>query len=138
MIYGLRGYLLGTAGCGALLGMAFGGGLTWAVRIIAGGALGVEAMGFGDVTLMIMIGAFLGWQPALLAFAFAPFASIIFAVAQLLTSGEQKIAFGPYLCAGAMVVVIFWNGIWNYWAADGIFWSSLTTFSICQKSKRAV
>ena len=45
-----------------------GGGIVWAVRIIASQALGVEAMGFGDVTLMCMIGAFVGWQPALLIF----------------------------------------------------------------------
>src|SRR5262249_24107955 len=38
----------------SLVGMAFGGGLVWAVRIVSGVALGKEAMGFGDVTLMAM------------------------------------------------------------------------------------
>ncbi len=106
---------------GSLMGMAFGGGLTWAVRIIAGKTLGVEAMGFGDVTLMAMIGAALGWQPALLVFALAPFASIVVAVAILISTGEQKIAFGPYLCIATAVVVIGWYSIWNEWAAQGIF-----------------
>ena len=49
----------------ALVGMAAGGGLVWLVRLIGGAALGREAMGFGDVTLMAMIGAFLGWQTCL-------------------------------------------------------------------------
>ncbi len=104
-----------------LMGLAMGGGVVWAVRIIAGGALGTEAMGFGDVTLMCMIGAFLGWQPALLVFAFAPFTSIFVALMLLLTTGEQKLAFGPYLCLSALIVVIGWNPIWNAWAAPGVF-----------------
>ena len=105
----------------SLMGLAFGGGLVWAVRIIASQALGVEAMGFGDVTLMAMLGACLGWQPALLIFAFAPFASIVIAIATLIVTGEQKIAFGPYLCVSAVVVTIGWKWIWNEWAAVSIF-----------------
>jgi prepilin signal peptidase PulO-like enzyme (type II secretory pathway) len=52
----------------ALVGMAVGGGTIWAVRIVGTHALGQEAMGFGDVTLMAMIGAFTGWQPTLIIF----------------------------------------------------------------------
>ena len=42
----------------------------WAVRIIGTLTLRQEAMGFGDVTLMAMIGAFTGWQSTLLIFFF--------------------------------------------------------------------
>jgi prepilin signal peptidase PulO-like enzyme (type II secretory pathway) len=91
----------------ALMGLAFGGALIWAVRIIAGYALGVEAMGFGDVTLMAMIGAWMGWQPALLVFVFAPFGA--------------EIAFGPYLSLGALIVLIFWGSLWHDWAKFDIF-----------------
>ena len=42
----------------SLVGLAFGGGMIWAVRIIGTVALRREAMGFGDVTLMAMVGAF--------------------------------------------------------------------------------
>jgi prepilin signal peptidase PulO-like enzyme (type II secretory pathway) len=110
-----------TALTDALLGLAMGGGIVWAVRIIAGRALGVEAMGFGDVTLMCMIGAFLGWQPALLAFVIAPFTSIVVALAQLLLRGENRLAFGPYLCLGTVIVLVGWNFVWNQWAAHGVF-----------------
>ena len=106
---------------GAWMGLAFGGGLVWAVRIIAGGALGKEAMGFGDVTLMAMIGAWLGWQPALLVFAIAPFAALFIALAQLLTMRHTEIAFGPYLSLGAVVVVCLWGTIWHDWAKTGVF-----------------
>ncbi|MFO1064238.1 MAG: prepilin peptidase [Pirellulales bacterium] len=56
----------------SLMGLACGGGITWALRIIARWTLGVEALGFGDVTLMAMIGTFIGWQPSLLVFFVAP------------------------------------------------------------------
>ena len=105
----------------SLLGLAMGGGIVWAVRIIAGKALGVEAMGFGDVTLMCMIGAFVGWQAALLAFIIAPFTSIVVALVQLIVSGENRLAFGPYLCLATSIVVIGWDRVWNQWAADGAF-----------------
>ncbi|MCX7426655.1 MAG: prepilin peptidase, partial [Planctomycetia bacterium] len=58
----------------ALVGMAAAGGLVWAVRIIGSAVLRREAMGFGDVTLMAMIGAFLGWQASILIFFLAPLA----------------------------------------------------------------
>ena len=38
------------------------------VRVLGSQVLRREAMGFGDVTLMAMIGAFLGWQAAVLTF----------------------------------------------------------------------
>ncbi|MEN6407968.1 MAG: A24 family peptidase, partial [Thermoguttaceae bacterium] len=61
----------------SLVGAAVGGGLIWAVRIIGKAVLRREAMGFGDVTLMAMIGAFLGWQPCLVVFFLAPFAGLV-------------------------------------------------------------
>ncbi|MEZ6111010.1 MAG: A24 family peptidase [Pirellulaceae bacterium] len=104
----------------ALVGMAFGGGLIWAVRIVGSNALGQEAMGFGDVTLMAMIGAFVGWQPSLLIFFLAPFAAVVISVVQWLTTGRKDIAFGPYLCAGTVILILKWPEIWD-WGA-GIFY----------------
>lgn len=102
----------------ALIGLAGGGGLVWMVRLIAGHAMRVEAMGFGDVTLMAMIGAFLGWQAAIMTFFMAPALGSIIAVVQKIVTGESEIAFGPYLCAAAAVMVVCWNPIWNSWAVD--------------------
>ncbi len=101
----------------ALVGMLFGGALVWAVRIVGFLGLRKEAMGFGDVTLMAMIGAFLGWQSTLVAFFFAPVVAVVIAVLQTLFTGRRDIAFGPYLCGGALCVILSWPWLWvNYMA----------------------
>lgn len=97
----------------ALVGMAFGGGLVWSVRVIGTSALGKEAMGFGDVTLMAMIGAFVGWQGTLVTFFVAPFAALGIALAQFILTRRHEIAFGPYLCAGALYVLLRWPEVWD-------------------------
>ena len=99
----------------ALLGMAAGGTIVWGVRIAGTHALRMEAMGFGDVTLVAMIGAFLGWQPCLMLFFIAPFIGVVIAVLNLLLRGEIDIWYGPFLCMGALVVVIFWASLWGYY-----------------------
>ncbi|HVJ83068.1 MAG TPA: prepilin peptidase, partial [Planctomycetia bacterium] len=47
---------------GSLLGLLAGGGIVWIVRLVASNVFRREAMGLGDVTLMMMVGSFLGWQ----------------------------------------------------------------------------
>ncbi len=98
----------------ALVGMAAGGGLIWAVRIIGTAALHREAMGFGDVTLMAMIGAFLGWQPCLVIFFLAPVAGLVIGVLRLILLRDKEIPYGPFLCLAALVLIIQWNAIWDY------------------------
>ena len=97
----------------AIVGMAVGGGTIWAVRIVGTQALGQEAMGFGDVTLMAMVGAFTGWQPTLIIFFLAPFAAIFIAVAQYLLTRRHDIAFGPYLCLSTTIWILFPFPLWR-------------------------
>lgn len=97
----------------SLVGLAVGGGVIWAVRLVASSALRVEAMGFGDVTLMAMIGAFIGWQAALAAFFLSPLAAIAIVLVQYIITRESQVPFGPYLCAGTMLTIVFWDPIYN-------------------------
>ncbi|HEV3024599.1 MAG TPA: A24 family peptidase [Pirellulales bacterium] len=97
----------------ALVGMAVGGGLVWAVRIVAGFALGREAMGFGDVTLMAMIGAFLGWQVCPIIFFLSPFIGLPLLLVWWFFRGQREISFGPFLCLATLTTIVFWQPIWD-------------------------
>jgi prepilin signal peptidase PulO-like enzyme (type II secretory pathway) len=103
----------------ALVGVAASGGLVWLARVFATAALQREAMGFGDVTLMAMIGAYLGWQPGLMIFFLAPFAGLVVGVLRLVLFRDKEIFFGPFLCLAASLVIVRWDAIWTY--AEPIF-----------------
>jgi leader peptidase (prepilin peptidase) / N-methyltransferase len=97
----------------SLIGLAVGGGAVWAVRLVAGLAMGQEAMGFGDVTLMAMLGAALGWQCAMLSCFFAPMLAICVVLIQFLVTRQPAVPFGPYLCGGTVLTVLGWDLFWN-------------------------
>ncbi|TWU59299.1 Type IV leader peptidase family protein [Rubripirellula tenax] len=104
----------------SLVGLAVGGGVVWAIRIVASSAMNVEAMGFGDVTLMAMVGAFIGWQGAISAFFLAPFAAIFIVIIQYIITRDPQVPFGPYLCAGTALTVLNWDRVYNSWLATNL------------------
>ena len=97
----------------SLIGLAVSAGLVWLTRLGASLALGKEAMGMGDVTLMAMVGAWLGWQPAVLTFFLATFIGLGHGLFQLLRHRENELPYGPSLCLAAVVVTIAWRPIWQ-------------------------
>jgi prepilin signal peptidase PulO-like enzyme (type II secretory pathway) len=102
----------------ALLGLAVGGGVIWSIRIVASWALHMEAMGFGDVTLMAMIGSFLGWQAAVLAFFLSPFAAIVIVLVRFVITRDTYTPFGPYLCAATIWTILWWDRLYRGWFAE--------------------
>jgi prepilin signal peptidase PulO-like enzyme (type II secretory pathway) len=100
----------------SLIGMTVSAGLVWAVRLIGGKVMQQEAMGFGDVTLMAMIGAALGWQAGLMVFLLAPVVALVFGLVQVLASGKGQIPFGPFLCIAAIGLIFGWGQAWP-WAS---------------------
>jgi leader peptidase (prepilin peptidase) / N-methyltransferase len=97
----------------ALIGLVVSGGIVWIIRIVGTLAMRREAMGFGDVTLMMMIGTFLGWQASLITFFLAPFAAIILGIIQLLLRRGDVLPYGPFLCLAAASTVLAWATIWD-------------------------
>jgi len=95
-----------------LLGLGIAGGFMWLIRIAAQFAMDREAMGFGDVLLMGMFGAFLGWQPCVVLFFIAPFAGLILAVIRLVFFRDPETPFGPFLCLGALITMLNWPFLW--------------------------
>lgn len=99
----------------SIAGIAIGGGVTWIFRIIGKWGLGREAIGFGDVILMAMIGAFIGWQPTVLAFFIAPAIALVVTILTWPFRRESVIPYGPFLSIGAIIVLSCWKPIWaNY------------------------
>ena len=97
-----------------LLGVAVSGGLVWATRAGASRALGREAMGMGDVTLMAMVGAWLGWQACVVAFFLAAFIGLAHGLFQLAVHREAELPYGPSLCLAAAGVVVAWRPLWAW------------------------
>lgn len=93
------------------VGILAGGGILWFVAWAYHAATGREGMGGGDVKLLAMIGAFLGWRGVLLSLLLASFLGSAVGVALMVRRGaDAKLAipFGPFLAAGALVS-LFWG-----------------------------
>ncbi len=101
----------------ALVGLGIAGGVVWSIRIVAGLAMQQEALGFGDVTLMAMLGACLGWQAGILLFFMGVFYGLIMGVLSVVLKRNQLFPYGPSLCLGAATVTIGWGSIWDQYAA---------------------
>lgn len=97
----------------SLSGMAMGAGVTWIARAVSSRVLGQEAMGLGDVTLMAMIGSFLGWQAVLLVFMLAPLAGLSVGLLVRLLSGKTYLPYGPWLSLAAGFVLFRWAWLWQ-------------------------
>jgi leader peptidase (prepilin peptidase)/N-methyltransferase len=81
------------------------------IRYLFGLGLGIEALGLGDADLMMMGGAFIGWQPITMAFFIGVFAGLFFGIAQVLLHGDNALPFGPALAIGVVVSLLFWHAI---------------------------
>lgn len=86
--------------------------LAWLTKWISSIVLGMQTLGTGDLFLMAMIGAFLGWQPTLIAFALAPVFAIVCGVVIRAVSNRPALPYGPFLALGAFTTLLLWRPIW--------------------------
>jgi len=89
------------------VGALVGGGVVFAFALIGRFIFKKEALGFGDVKLLAMVGAFLGWKVALMTFFLAPFFGIVYGLPLLLLRDEHVMPFGPFLSMAGGLVLIF-------------------------------
>lgn len=92
----------------ALKGAALGGGLLFGVSEVYFRLKKVEGMGFGDVKMMAMIGAFVGWKGVLLTLFLGSFVGSVVGVAVIAMSGgdmKTKLPFGTFLGMGAIATI---------------------------------
>jgi leader peptidase (prepilin peptidase)/N-methyltransferase len=91
----------------SIAGLFLGGGLFYLIAILSRGG-----MGGGDIKMMAMIGAFMGWKAVLLTtFLGSIFGSVvgIFLMVFKGKGRKTKIPFGPFLAIGS-IITLFWGG----------------------------
>ena len=108
----------------SLTGLVAGAGMTWIVRAVASWLLGQEALGFGDVTLMGMIGSFVGWQAIVFVFALGPLCGLVVGLTVRILTGRTYVPYGPYLSISAVIVLYSWKWLWT--PARYIFGDAIT------------
>ena len=88
----------------SLIGAAIGAAIPWLIRWAWYQARGVEAMGLGDVKMLAMIGAFLGWRQVWIVLFVASLLGAVIGIA-LTVSGRRSMAsrlpFGTFLAIAA-------------------------------------
>jgi leader peptidase (prepilin peptidase) / N-methyltransferase len=89
----------------SLIGAGVGAGITLATAYFGKLAFRKDAMGMGDVKLMAMFGALLGWPAAIIIFFTAPFLGIIVGVPRKLLTGDSYMAYGPFLAAACAAYI---------------------------------
>ena len=96
------------------LGVLIGGGSIYAMGLLGDWMFKKESMGGGDIKLMAMVGAFLGWKLAVLSFFIAPFFGAIYGVASKILTKDSTIAYGPFLCLGSLISLFYGNRIIDF------------------------
>jgi leader peptidase (prepilin peptidase)/N-methyltransferase len=108
----------------SLLGILIGGGIIWLTGFLFDLVYfkllkkppiqgETESMGGGDVKLLAMIGAFLGWKAAVLTFFLAPVFGAIVGVINLITTKDHTMPYGPFLSLSSFISIFWFNQIIN-------------------------
>jgi leader peptidase (prepilin peptidase)/N-methyltransferase len=129
----LPGIVLGMIAAGLILpqgfwnslaGLLLGGGVFYLIADLSHRILKQEGMGGGDIKLIAMIGAFLGWQSVLLTIFIGALSGSIVGLFLILVRGQgrrDQIPFGPFLALGALTS-LFWGREILWWYLSGGFW----------------
>lgn len=98
----------------SLAGILVGGGSIYVMGVLGKLAFKKEAMGGGDVKLMAMIGAFVGWKLVLFIFFLAPFFGTPAGIVAKIKEKKDIISYGPYLSIATIVAVLWGERILKY------------------------
>ena len=101
----------------SLIGILVGGGSLLLVAVVYEKLTGHEGMGGGDIKLLAMLGAFLGWEGVLFTIMASSLLGTVIGGGAMLISGKGRrfaIPFGPFLSLGA-VLYILWGDVLIGW-----------------------
>ncbi|MGR3309343.1 MAG: prepilin peptidase [Candidatus Brocadiales bacterium] len=102
----------------SILGIVVTGGLIYITGVMAKAILKKEAMGFGDVKLMGMIGGIIGWKLGIVAFFIAPFFGLFMGIPMLVLKKSNVVPYAPFLSLASLICIylqdFFINAINSY------------------------
>ena len=102
----------------SLIGMIAGGGFLLTTAWLYEKITGVDGMGGGDIKLLAMIGAFLGWPSVpFTLFIASLIGSAVGLTCMLLTGAGRRLAlpFAPFLCSGAVLFIFFGDALIQFY-----------------------
>jgi leader peptidase (prepilin peptidase)/N-methyltransferase len=102
----------------SIIGIVAGGGVLFAVAGAYYLATGKEGMGGGDIKLLAMIGAFLGWKGVMVTLFTSSFAGAVVGGLLMLFFGKDRkyaVPFGPFLAMGAVVHLLSGEGLIDWY-----------------------
>ncbi len=105
----------------SLAGVALGGGILWLIAEAWLRLRGVEAMGFGDVKMLAMVGAFLGVKLVVLTFVLSSLVGgVIGAILIVSNRGKMSTAvpFGTMLAAAALIASLHGDAIVGWYLSQ--------------------
>ncbi len=101
----------------SLIGLLVGGGVLYTIALLYLLLRKQEGMGGGDIKLLAMIGAFLGWQSLLFVIFFSSVTGTIVGLAAMVKQkkgGATRIPFGPFLSLSSIIYLFFDQQIFYY------------------------
>ena len=102
----------------SLMGILLGGGSLFLVATLYRWLFKREGMGGGDIKLLAMIGAFLGWKAVILAILLSSLVGSIVGIVIMVFKGKNfkyAIPFGPFLSFGAVMALFYQNEIISWY-----------------------
>jgi leader peptidase (prepilin peptidase)/N-methyltransferase len=102
----------------SLFGVLLGGGSLFLVATCYQWLFKREGMGGGDVKLLAMIGAFLGWKAVILTILLSSLIGSITGILIMVVKGKDfkyAIPFGPFLSLGAMISLFYGESLINWY-----------------------
>jgi len=102
----------------SVLGVALGGGFFWAVAAAYERFTGREGLGGGDVKLLAMLGAWLGYRSVLLVIILSSGLGSLVGAGLILAFGKgmkTAIPFGPFLAVAAVACLIWGESLQRLW-----------------------
>jgi leader peptidase (prepilin peptidase)/N-methyltransferase len=102
----------------SLIGAIAGGGVLWLIGEAWSRLRKMEAMGFGDVKMLAMVGAFLGWKMVIVTFVLSSIVGGLFAVILLLarrTTWTSAIPYGTFLAIAAFIASLWGQAVMDWY-----------------------